>query len=185
VAFAAALETASSTTYATATGGPSRRRDASRHIAENRAEFLAAREARLAGAEVIEKRGLDNATVTSTELDTAKWVTSTTWSTAAATTVTMTTDSTKSVVTTSTSTSYSGVTKVLITKTAVSLPQTRPPACGILTLRSQPTPTKTKTKYTSVKTTATITRRPTVTVTIRTAPAQSTAICKAKGGKLV
>jgi hypothetical protein len=128
VAFAAALETASSTASASATGYARRRRDASRHVAENRAEFLAVREARLAGAEVIEKRGLDNSTVTLTELDTAKWVTSTSWATAPATTVTMSTDATKGVVTTSTSTSYSGVTKVVYTVTAVSLPETHPPA---------------------------------------------------------
>lgn len=120
VAFAAALETGQSTASATATGAPRGRRDAFRRVAEDRAEFLAAREARLAGA-VVEKRGLDNATATVTELDTAKWVASTSWATAPATTVTMSTEATTSVTTTSTSTVYSGVTKVLITVTAVSL----------------------------------------------------------------
>lgn len=185
VAYAAALETASSTASATATtSGVRRRRDAARHVAADRAEFLAAREARLAGAPVIEKRGLDNSTVTLTELDTSKWATSTSWATAPASTVVMTTESTKSVTTTSTQTAYSGVTKTVITITAVSLPHYGRYQ-AFANLISQPTPTKTKTKYTYVKTTATITRRPTITVTVKTAPASSTSICKAKGGKLV
>lgn len=127
VAFAAALETGPSSAPATATGAPRGRRDAFRRAADNRADFLAAREARLAGA-VVEKRGLDNATATVTELDTAKWVASTAWTTAPATTLTMTSDSTTSVTTTSTSTVYSGVTKVVITVTAVSLPDNVPRA---------------------------------------------------------
>lgn len=131
VAFAAALETGPSTASATATGAPRGRRDAFRRVAEDRAEFLAAREARLAGA-VIEKRGLDNATATVTELDTAKWVASTSWATAPATTVTMSTEATTSVTTTSTSTVYSGVTKVLITVTAVSFFLTTPSGYQIL-----------------------------------------------------
>jgi len=168
VVYAAALETASLTTsVAATTTGTHRRRDAKRHVAaDNRAEFLAAREARLADAQVIQKRGLDNGTVTLTELDTSKWATSTSMSTAPATTTWLTQDVDTSITTTSTETFWSGVTKVVITVTA-------------------PTPTKTKTKYTIVKTTATTTRRPTVTVTIKTAPAASTTICKAKGGKLV
>jgi hypothetical protein len=117
VVFAAALETSSPA--ASSTGGSRRRRDASRHVADNRAEFLAAREARLASAHV-EKRGLDNSTVTVTELDTAKWATSTVWSTALATTITSIEDSTQSVTTTTTQTVFSGVTKVVVTVTAVS-----------------------------------------------------------------
>jgi hypothetical protein len=188
VVYAAALETASSSTSATATtSGARRRRDATRNVAaENRAEFLAAREARLADAQVIEKRGLDNATVTLTELDTTLWMTSTSMATAPATTVWMTEDVATSVTTTSTETYWSGVTKVVVTVTAVSLHdlcslQPRSPTNMML----QATPTRTKTKYTLIKTTATTTRRPTVTVTIKTAPAASTTICKAKGGKLV
>lgn len=168
VVHAAALETGSPIASTTATtSGVRRRRDAKRHVpADNRAEFLAAREARLADAQVIEKRGLDNSTATVTELDTSKWATSTSMSTAPASTNWVTEDVETSVTTTATETFWSGVTKVVITVTA-------------------PTPTKTKTKYTNVKTTVTTTRRPTVTVTIKTAPPASTTICRAKGGKLV
>lgn len=188
VVHAAALETGSTTASATATTtGARRRRDAKRHVAaENRAEFLAAREARLADAQVIEKRGLDNSTVTLTELDTSKWATSTSMATAPAITTWMTENVDTSVTTTSTETFWSGVTKVVITVTAVRLSHR---LCSQIACTNsvflQPTPTKTKTKYTIVKTTATTTRRPTVTVTIKTAPAASTTICKAKGGKLV
>ena len=187
VVHAAALETGSSTASATATtSGARRRRDAKRHVAaENRAEFLAAREARLADSQVIEKRGLDNNTVTSTELDTSLWATSTTVSTAPAITTWMTQDVDASVTTTTTETFWSGVTKTVITVTAVSLSRKLCLHSLLTDLMLQPTPTKTKTKYTIVKTTATTTRRPTVTVTIKTAPAASTTICKAKGGKLV
>jgi hypothetical protein len=121
---AAALETSSSTTTtATATAsGARRRRDAKRNVAaDNRAEFLAAREARLADAQVIQKRGLDNSTVTLTELDTSKWATSTSLSTAPATTTWMTQNVDASTTTTSTETFWSGVTKVVITVTAVRL----------------------------------------------------------------
>ena len=120
---AAALETGSSTASATATTtGARRRRDAKRHVAaDNRAEFLAAREARLADAQVIEKRGLDNSTVTLTELDTSKWAISTSMSTAPATTAWITEDVDTSVTTTATETFWSGVTKVVITVTAVRL----------------------------------------------------------------
>lgn len=187
VVYAAALETGSSTASATATTtGAHRRRDAKRQVAaENRAEFLAAREARLADAEVIHRRGLDNGTVTSTELDTSKWATSTSMSTAPASTAWVTQDVETSVTTTATETFWSGVTKVVVTVTAVRLFHNSLPALPFANMSSQPTPTKTKTKYTIVKTTATTTRRPTVTVTIKTAPAASTTICKAKGGKLV
>ena len=126
VVHAAALETASSTASATATstGGARRRRDAKRHVpADNRAEFLAEREARLADAEVIHRRGLDNKTVTITELDTTKWATSTSMATAAAITTWMTQEVDTSVTTTSTETFWSGVTKVVITVTAVRLSQ--------------------------------------------------------------
>lgn len=121
IVHAAALETAapSSSTKAT-TIGASRRRDARRHVAEDRSEFLAAREARLADAQAIEKRGLDNSTVTITELDTSKWATSTTLSTAPTSTVTMTEEYVQSVTTTSTQTVYSGTTQVVVTITAVS-----------------------------------------------------------------
>jgi hypothetical protein len=187
VVHAAALETASSTTSATATStGTHRRRDAKRHVAaDNRAEFLAAREARLADAQVVQKRGLDNSTVTLTELDTSKWATSTSMSTAPATTTWLTQDVDTSVTTTSTETFWSGVTKVVITVTAVRLSHKFCSCLAHTNFASQPTATKTKTKYTIVKTTATTTRRPTVTVTIKTAPPASTTICKAKGGKLV
>ena len=123
VVYAAALETGSqSTTATTTTGGARRRRDATRQVAaNNRAEFLAAREARLADAQVIEKRGLDNATVTLTELNTSLWATSTSMSTAPATTVWMTEDVEKLVTTTTTETLWTGTTKVVITVTAVSL----------------------------------------------------------------
>jgi hypothetical protein len=121
VVYAAALETASLTTsVAATTTGTHRRRDAKRHVAaDNRAEFLAAREARLADAQVIQKRGLDNGTVTLTELDTSKWATSTSMSTAPATTTWLTQDVDTSITTTSTETFWSGVTKVVITVTAV------------------------------------------------------------------
>ena len=79
-----------------------------------------AREARLADAQAIEKRGLDNSTVTITELDTSKWATSTTLSTAPTSTVTMTEEYVQSVTTTSTQTVYSGTTQVVVTITAVS-----------------------------------------------------------------
>jgi hypothetical protein len=186
VVYAAALETGSSSASATATtSGARRRRDPIRNVAaDNRAEFLAAREARLADAQVIEKRGLDNATATLTELNTSLWVTSTSMSTAPATTVWMTQDVATSVTTTATETSWSGVTKIVVTVTAVSFLHNLAFFFSANSL-SQPTPTKTKTKYTLIKTTATITRRPTITVTIKTAPPASTTICKAKGGKLV
>lgn len=186
VAYAAALETASATPTpaASATGKPRRRRDAINYSAQDRAEFLAARSARLAAAGGIEKRGLDVETVEVTETDTAKFKTSTTWTTGPAVTMTITQESTQSTTTTSTSTSFKGVTQVVKTITAVS-----PIICVsrgvLLTPASQSTPTKTKTKYDIVKITSTITRRPTVTRTTKWAPASSTAICKAKGGKLV
>jgi hypothetical protein len=121
--YAAALETGSSTASATATTtGTPRRRDTKRHVAaDNRAEFLAAREARLADTQAIQKRGLDNSTVTLTELDTSKWATSTSMSTAPATTTWMTENVDTSVTTTSTETFWSGITKVVITVTAVRL----------------------------------------------------------------
>lgn len=119
---AAALETGSSSAPATATTTGARRRDAKRQVAaENRAEFLAAREARLADAEVIHRRGLDNGTVTSTELDTSKWATSTLMATAPASTAWVTQEVETSVTTTATSTFWSGVTKVVVTVTAVRL----------------------------------------------------------------
>jgi len=143
VVYAAALETASSSASATATtSGARRRRDATRNVAaENRAEFLAAREARLADAQVIEKRGLDNATVTLTELNTSLWMTSTSMSTAPATTVWMTEDVATSVTTTSTETYWSGVTKVVVTVTAVSLSLTLlARIIRVLTFRYRPRP---------------------------------------------
>lgn len=187
VVHAAALETGSPTASATAiTSSVRRRRDAKRHVpADNRAEFLAAREARLFDAQVIEKRGLDNSTATVTELDTSKWATSTSMSTAPASTNWVTEDVETSVTTTATETFWSGVTKVVITVTAVRFSRIFSHAFHLLTFFKKPTPTKTKTKYTNVKTTVTTTRRPTVTVTIKTAPPASTTICRAKGGKLV
>ena len=123
VVYAAALATGSSSAPATATTTGARRRDAKRQVAaENRAEFLAAREARLANAEVIQKRGLDNGTVTSTELDTSKWTTSTSMSTAPASTAWVTQDVETGVTTTATETFWSGVTKVVVTITAVRFP---------------------------------------------------------------
>lgn len=122
MAFAAALETASPTSApaVSATGKPRRRRDATSYVAQDRAEFIAARSARLAAVGGIEKRGLDVETVEVTETDTAKFKTSTTWTTGPPVTMTITQESTQSTTTTSTSTSYKGVTRVVKTITAVS-----------------------------------------------------------------
>lgn len=122
VAYAVALETGSATSapVTTITGGARRRRDAARFASEDRAEFIAARRARLAVAEGIEKRGLDEETVETTEADTAKWNYVTSWTTGLASTETVVVDSTKSTTTVSTSTSFKGVTQVVKTITAVS-----------------------------------------------------------------
>ncbi|KAM0716460.1 hypothetical protein Q7P37_007905 [Cladosporium fusiforme] len=162
---AAALETPTASTSSKKSGAH-RREDIVRRIPADLAERLAERKARLQEAEVLEKRGLDNATATITETDTSKFSTSTVSVTTTTSTLIIPTVLTKVTTTTSTSTTYKGITKPIVTKTA-------------------PTPTKTKTKYTVIRTTSTITRRPTITITTKWAPASSTAICKAKGGKLV
>lgn len=120
VAFAAALETAVSASPTPTAGSTRRRRDALRSQLENREEFLAARKARLAAAQGLEKRGLDLETITVGEPNTSLWKTETAWTTMPASTVTNTVESTKSVTTTSTQTVYKGVTKVITTITAVS-----------------------------------------------------------------
>ena len=197
---AAVFQTASSsktpTTKPSTTPRPRRRDSAARRHAaldEDRAAFLAARSARLADSHalVIEKRGLDNSTVTITEPLTAKWQTATAWTTAAPSTMIVTVDRVTTVTSVSTKTEYKGVTKVVKTVTAVSF-ETRLEdsffnvyVTDISFSSFQPTPTKVKTKYTVIRTTSTITRRPNFTITTKSAPASSTAICKAKGGKLV
>ena len=95
---------------------------ANRALDEDRAAFLAARSARLADSHalVIEKRGLDNSTVTITEPLTAKWQTATAWTTAAPSTMIVTVDRVTTVTSVSTKTEYKGVTKVVKTVTAVS-----------------------------------------------------------------
>lgn len=121
VAFAAALETGVSASPTPTAGSTRRRRDALRSQLENREEFLAARKARLAAAQGLEKRGLDLETITIGEPNTSLWKTETAWTTMPASTVTSTVESTTSVTTTSTQTVYKGVTKVITTVTAVSL----------------------------------------------------------------
>jgi hypothetical protein len=127
VVHAAVFETASISTTPTSTPMTSprpRRRDAARRHAalDDRAAFLAARSARLADADaiMIEKRGLDNSTVTITEPLTTKWQTATAWTTAAPSTMTIIEERVTTVTSVSTKTQYKGVTKVISTVTAVS-----------------------------------------------------------------
>jgi len=120
--YAAALETASTPTSSpTSTSTTTRRRrDNARPAFDDRAAFLAARSARLANSNVIEKRGLDNSTVTITEPQTTKWQTSTAWTTAAPSTMIVTVERVTTVTAVSTTTKYRGVTQVISTITAVS-----------------------------------------------------------------
>jgi hypothetical protein len=126
VVHAAAFETTTPTSTPPATSPRPRRRDAARRHAaldNDRAAFLAARSARLADSRalVLEKRGLDNSTVTITEPLTTKWQTATAWTTAAPSTMVVTVDRVTTVTSVSTKTEYKGVTKVVSTVTAVSL----------------------------------------------------------------
>ncbi|KAK5116862.1 hypothetical protein LTR85_009122 [Meristemomyces frigidus] len=158
---AAALSTASA--EATSAG---RRRDNMRRVPADRAARIAERKARLAAARK-EKRGLDVATTTLTDLNTSDYVTTTSTSTAATSTMIITSQATVTTTLSTTTTVLSGTTVLSqVTITA-------------------PTPTKTHTMYTVVTSTvATITKHPTITITVHTAPAKSTSVCYAKGGKM-
>ncbi|KAL1588707.1 hypothetical protein WHR41_02494 [Cladosporium halotolerans] len=152
----------------TTTPKPRGRRDAFRRVSNDRAERLAERAARLAEEDdELEKRGLDSEIATVFETNTDLFGKSTVNTTLSSTvTLVNVVPSTTTVVQTTTSTVYKGITRTIATVTL-------------------PTPTKTRTRYTWARTTKTITLRPTVTKTTKWAPASSTAICRAKGGKLV
>ncbi|KAK5739199.1 hypothetical protein LTR17_005500 [Elasticomyces elasticus] len=155
-----------STDAAATTSAQARRRDNARRVPFEREVRIAERKARLAGGK--EKRALDFPTTIITDLNTSNYPTTTVTSTAPTLTMSITSILTVFTTSTTTSTILSGTTKLAqVTITA-------------------PTPTKTQTRYTLVtKTVATVTKHPTITVTIHTAPAQSTKICRAKGGKMV
>lgn len=118
---AAALET-SSTPIATSSSksGSHRRQDAVHKLPLDIEQRLAERRARLAEAPVLEKRGLDNATATLTETDTSKFSTSTVSVTTTTSTLVLSTVLTTKTTVVSTSTTYKGVTRPVVTKTAVS-----------------------------------------------------------------
>lgn len=119
---AAALPPTSATPTSAAKKGNSRRR---KDIVYRRnadiAQLLAEREARLADAQALDKRGLDVEVVTLTETNTALFSTQTVSTTTSSTlTITATVESTTSMTTITTSTTYKGVTKPVVTVTAVS-----------------------------------------------------------------
>ncbi|CAK4020650.1 Hypothetical predicted protein [Lecanosticta acicola] len=138
-----------------------------RRVPADRTRRIAERKARLAEAG-LEKRGLDAATTTVTDTNTADYVTSTSTITAPVSTVSVTSVVTSTTTLTSTTTILAGTTTL---------------APSFVTL---PTPTKTSLRLTVVtQTVATVTKRPNYTICQHTAPAASTSVCTVKGGRMV
>ncbi|KAK3638306.1 hypothetical protein LTR56_013135 [Elasticomyces elasticus] len=175
-----------STDGAATTSSPARRRDNARRVPSEREIRIAERKARLAGGKK-EKRALDFPTTTITDLNTSDYPTTTVTSTAP-TLVSLllkTLLSRHSLTFLLQTISITSILTVFTTSTTTSIILSGTTKLAQVTITA-PTPTKTQTRYTLVtKTVATITKHPTITVTIHTAPAQSTKVCRAKGGKMV
>ncbi|QIW99477.1 hypothetical protein AMS68_004995 [Peltaster fructicola] len=134
----------------------------------NKTAWLESRRQRLAAAHSLERRGLDRASVTTTETNPANFKTSTFVVPASVT---------------STITSMIEVTSFMTTYTTITV-------LAGATIESQstvfaPTPTSTKITSTDATVTFTITQAPLITITVTTAPAASSSACKSLGGKLV
>ncbi|KAK4503237.1 hypothetical protein PRZ48_006665 [Zasmidium cellare] len=153
---------------ATTTSPPSRRdTPMGRRVPADRAARIAARKERLAAA-ALDRRGLDVATTTVTDLNTADYTTVTSTITAATSTVSLTSVITQVTTLTSITTVLQGTTTLPVVS---------------ITL---PTPTKTALRMTVITSiVATVTKSPTYTVWQHTAASTATDVCTIKGGRMV